>query len=557
MRHECFTQRKLALLFILFATYIASTTLHAQVTIGSAEEPNSGALLDIKENGNKGANSTKGLLLPRMELSSINSMLPILDDSKIDDNIKKEHIGLTIFNLKDDYPNGLCKGVYVWHESFVWERIPEPCCLGLTDIEIENTVLHYIEDSSPEFGVELTPKEASTPITYNWYIDNKLFKTTQENSIILPMKKEYNEKDIFVTANNNCTTTPVTSTKLHLTVDTKCNAVEYVEIDRTDFNFYDNQEVSFEAIIVPIEATSPVKFEWFIGDRLITSGEDDASLIGTVEISDDGKPLKVRVTSCGKTVESESKILSVCKPITNLDITNNLYREEFKFASEREIIFTPVIAPEDPSGTLSYKWYLDKDLVSETDSYKKIFPKTSLGKEYYTLKLEVSSQCGPPAIAQKTIKIHDCFTMSDNQRITLEGGGEGTSTTDRSEWTFAVTDLKNYSPEQLIEMGVDVDWYYVNNNDKGPYTFTKINTDNSNEITVDVKNDGRFTYGTIYIGFIVKGSKNIFDCPMPNDKSNGVFKLMTQNNKVTQILFVKDVDSSPALLKQKWADFKP
>lgn len=118
VRRSSFTQRVLALFIILFVGNIVSTTLHAQVTIGSSEEPNAGAILDLKENGNKGVNSTKGLLLPRMELSSLKSMQPIFDDAKLTDEIRQSHIGLTIFNTKTDYPLGLCKGVYTWSGDF-------------------------------------------------------------------------------------------------------------------------------------------------------------------------------------------------------------------------------------------------------------------------------------------------------------------------------------------------------------------------------------------------------------------------------------------------------
>ena len=57
---------------ILFVELSSLYTIKSQVTIGSASPPNKGTLLDMKENDNIGANSTKGLLLPRVELAANN-----------------------------------------------------------------------------------------------------------------------------------------------------------------------------------------------------------------------------------------------------------------------------------------------------------------------------------------------------------------------------------------------------------------------------------------------------------------------------------------------------
>lgn len=61
-------------------------TSHAQVTIGSGEEPDMNAILDLKETA--GGSSTKGLLLPRVTLSSTTSFSPL-----------SAHVaGMTVYN---------------------------------------------------------------------------------------------------------------------------------------------------------------------------------------------------------------------------------------------------------------------------------------------------------------------------------------------------------------------------------------------------------------------------------------------------------------------------
>lgn len=107
---------------------------HAQVTIGSGIPPVSGALLDLKEQDKKDgtANSTKGLGLPRVELSNLKpqnntelaeSIGNITDSYDID-----EHIGLVIYNVKETerctFTDPIYKGVYVW-DGEQWQLIGE------------------------------------------------------------------------------------------------------------------------------------------------------------------------------------------------------------------------------------------------------------------------------------------------------------------------------------------------------------------------------------------------------------------------------------------------
>lgn len=74
------------LIAIMSLLVCLSVTSHAQVTIGSGEEPNMNAILDLKETA--GGSSTKGLLLPRVTLSSTTLFSPL-----------SAHVaGMTVYN---------------------------------------------------------------------------------------------------------------------------------------------------------------------------------------------------------------------------------------------------------------------------------------------------------------------------------------------------------------------------------------------------------------------------------------------------------------------------
>lgn len=112
-------QHQLQKLLILFFVILHVHSLSAQVTIGSSAQPNKGSLLDIKEKDsvNGEANSTKGLLLPRVYLTSSDSLT---DLGITDQNYPKpEYNGIVIYNVTDSYSYcaNLFKGIYTWMEN--------------------------------------------------------------------------------------------------------------------------------------------------------------------------------------------------------------------------------------------------------------------------------------------------------------------------------------------------------------------------------------------------------------------------------------------------------
>jgi hypothetical protein len=97
----------------------------AQVTIGSIENPNRAALLDLKSNAPLSNNATTGLnggglQLPRVYLTDKETLEPFIpvSDTEWQSNpadLKKKHIGLEVYNLNDN--NDFKAGVYYWGGS--------------------------------------------------------------------------------------------------------------------------------------------------------------------------------------------------------------------------------------------------------------------------------------------------------------------------------------------------------------------------------------------------------------------------------------------------------
>ncbi len=105
--------RKVILTFTIMMLCTLSGA-YCQVTIGSLFTPISGALLDLKEN--EEGTATKGLGLPRVELTNKGELYPMFENG-YDIDEKSKHIGLLVYNVKTDACEGIYPGVHVWSGS--------------------------------------------------------------------------------------------------------------------------------------------------------------------------------------------------------------------------------------------------------------------------------------------------------------------------------------------------------------------------------------------------------------------------------------------------------
>lgn len=117
-----YTKIRVCIYILLTIFSSISLTISAQVTIGSLEVPINGALLDIKQTGG----TTKGLLLPRVKLSSLTSLQmgdKVINNNDGDGDQYIKHTGLMIYNVTDnpECPS-ILPGIYVWSGS-TWEPL--------------------------------------------------------------------------------------------------------------------------------------------------------------------------------------------------------------------------------------------------------------------------------------------------------------------------------------------------------------------------------------------------------------------------------------------------
>ncbi len=162
---------KFRILLLILVNTLLQAPISAQLTIGSATEPLSGVLLDIKNTSD--GNSDKGLLLPRVLLKNRNSLNPLLTESGATNaDSLAYHRGLTVYNLTKS--DNLCPGVYTWNgQSWVeLNSMPENVYKGDTesnsfivpintiiDIPVEKAYRFWAEYKTPPLAIERFPNK--------------------------------------------------------------------------------------------------------------------------------------------------------------------------------------------------------------------------------------------------------------------------------------------------------------------------------------------------------------------------------------------------------------
>ena len=129
MQNKITSSGKILLTFIMLILPFFFS--YAQVTIGTGEEPDKGALLQLKNKdkiSDNSANATKGLMMPRVNLSEKDQLFPMFlndpdnpasgantDYATNKNLLDKSHTGLIVYNLKEDNDKELCLGLNQWN----------------------------------------------------------------------------------------------------------------------------------------------------------------------------------------------------------------------------------------------------------------------------------------------------------------------------------------------------------------------------------------------------------------------------------------------------------
>jgi len=153
-------------LLVLFLCIFSTIPAKSQVTIGSLIEPLKGTLLDLKEseeeNGNE--NSEGGLILPRVFLTNMSSLSPMLTGAELADaSLKPKYTGLIVYNVNTS--SSFEKGLYVW-DGTKWNILNS---IPVDDVTALNGI--HLSGKNFELGGDLIENTTINQTTYNLIFD--------------------------------------------------------------------------------------------------------------------------------------------------------------------------------------------------------------------------------------------------------------------------------------------------------------------------------------------------------------------------------------------------
>ena len=156
--------------FLVVLTVVNLFYANAQVTIGNLSDPQTGALLDLKENDTVSLsqpNSSKGVLFPKVSLQNANSLQPLYATTV--DPQKTTSVGMIVYNVNAN-AIGLETGLYVW-DGAKW--IPMMNNSGAAGFTVQwnqlqvNGFLAKGRALSPLYNTVTVPITINKPGTYN------------------------------------------------------------------------------------------------------------------------------------------------------------------------------------------------------------------------------------------------------------------------------------------------------------------------------------------------------------------------------------------------------
>ncbi|WP_163357295.1 FISUMP domain-containing protein [Dysgonomonas sp. 25] len=166
-------QKILTQAIIIVASFV-TTNLCAQVKIGDSTPPVAGALLELSE----GSTTTKGLGMPRVELTNLEPGTPSELAKSIGNTTESydlsDHIGLIVYNIKEKqcpHTDAINTGLYIWNGekwSILGKEKPEIPVASSNESEWGTKVLRHV--AKPGIYEEFISADFST--AGRWMITN-------------------------------------------------------------------------------------------------------------------------------------------------------------------------------------------------------------------------------------------------------------------------------------------------------------------------------------------------------------------------------------------------
>jgi uncharacterized protein (TIGR02145 family) len=230
-------------IILLCSICLLGYAARAQITIGSDNESLKGALLDLKQNTPAADNTTatKGLLLPRVNLTKADKLYPMFEDTAAPgtDNteysgnntaLNTSHTGLTVYNQNSCFPlESTIKsgtGVYTWTGtewlylgepktvqtqpvSGIQPQIPSSLPVGTHTSDRTVYVPYRYADRGSTHALAFTAPDLGAGTIYEWYVDGALRQSSTSVDFAYDLPLSAGRHTVSLNVRDCCTDPPL------------------------------------------------------------------------------------------------------------------------------------------------------------------------------------------------------------------------------------------------------------------------------------------------------------------------------------------------------------
>jgi hypothetical protein len=395
--------KKMKIYILLLLLIVSASGLQAQVSIGSEAEPAASAVLDL----NSGGNGKRGLLLPRIALTSETDAETILSPAT----------GLMVYA---DGTAGLAAGVYVW-DGEKWKGAtnePEPCDVPAQPSVISGTTPVCASTTGLIYSVTNV-----NGVTYDWTTPAGWSITAGQGTNSITVTSGTEGGSISVTPSNDCgdgtaRTLPVTISNKPATPGT----ITFTPAVANPLNLNGTFTASVAAV------TNATSYTWVMPDGSgleITSGTNTRTV--TIKATTSGSKAMTGLTvkannDCGSsTAKAGAGTLTVNDCTAAPAITAPTADQTIAAVNQNAVSPSLSVTATGNGGAVDYQW---QKSTTGTGGWSNVTdggtvatysaPTTASGTVYY--QCIVTNTCGSTTSKKFTVTVNDCSaapTISD------------------------------------------------------------------------------------------------------------------------------------------------
>jgi len=235
----------------------------------------------------------------------------------------------------------------------------------------------------------------TAPLTYQWYKEANEISGATNNTYTLSSITSNDAASYYCKVSNGCTTVPVSSTAIELTV----NTAPTITTQTSGINVCETNSATFS---ITATGTAPITYQWYDANSSISSATNNSYSINSVNASDIGNYYCVATNSCGNANSNPISLSVKSAPSINLQP-----------ASATSCIGSSAQFYTTASGTspFTYQWCNSDGSINGAINSNYIINQIS-GSNSGNYYAEITNSCGTAITNNATLTVNSPVSIS-------------------------------------------------------------------------------------------------------------------------------------------------